>query len=87
MSFNLNDSIAILGTILAILTTLTSGIFWYVNSEKKRYGLERDFAHMRRNYEQISQHLGVILTELDRRCDVIDKTLIEIKSNLKNENH
>lgn len=79
-AININDLIAIVGLIITIITALTGLILYYVNAEKRKYGLERDFAHMKRNYEQITQNLNVIITELDHRFDAIDKTLIEIKS-------
>lgn len=81
---NINSLLAIFGAILAILTTLASAILWYVNLEKKRYGLERDFAHIKRNYEQLNENIKFMLSQLDHRFDDIDKALIEIKTqNLK----
>lgn len=86
-----NDLLALFGTVLAVFTALASAIIWYTNYEKKRYGLERDFAHIKRNYEQLNENIKLMVTELDHRfddidksldyrCDAIDKTLIEIKS-------
>ncbi len=75
--------IAILGLGLTVLTVVISIIISVVNAEKRKYGLERDFAHMKRDYEQIVQNLNVIISELDHRFDAVDRTLIEIKSNLK----
>lgn len=88
-----NDILTLLGAILAVLTALASAIFWYTNYEKKRYGLERDFAHIKRNYEQLNENMKYIVTEinhrfddidknLDYRCDAIDKVLTEIKLKL-----
>lgn len=77
---SVNDLIALAGLVVAGLTSLVGAVFWYVNSEKRKYGLERDFAHLKRNYEQIQQNLNVIITELDHRFDAVDRSLIEIKS-------
>lgn len=79
-NFNINNLIAVVGLIFTILTALAGAILYYVNSEKRKYGLERDFAHLKRNHEQISQSLGVIITEIDHRFDAVERSLIEIKS-------
>lgn len=68
------------GLILTLITVITPLILWLVNSEKRKYGLERDFAHLKRNYEQQAQGLNTIILELDRRFNEIDKTLRELKS-------
>lgn len=80
-----NDLIALISLCIAIVTSLIGLVFWYVNTEKRKYGLERDFAHIKRNYDQISQNLKVIISEIDHRFDAIDKTLIEIKSKIYNK--
>ncbi len=79
-SFNLNSLIAVGGFFLTVTTIICSLVIQYVNAEKRKYGLERDFAHIKRNYEQIVQNLNVIIAEIDHRSDAIDRTLIEIKS-------
>lgn len=80
---DINDLIAVGGLVLTLITVGGSIIFSIVNAEKRKYGLERDFAHLKRNYEQNTQNLSLIISELDRRFDAVDKTLIEIKSLLK----
>lgn len=79
---NINNLIALFGSILAVFTTFASAVLWYVNAEKRKYGLERDFNHMKRNYEQMAQSLNVIITELDHRFDAVDRSIIEIKATL-----
>ncbi|MGB3641149.1 MAG: hypothetical protein WBA39_26750 [Rivularia sp. (in: cyanobacteria)] len=84
---DLTTLIAFIGLGLTILTLTTSIIISVVNAEKRKYGLERDFAHMKRDYKQMTVNLSAIMTELDHRFDTVDRILIEIKLFLKNENH
>lgn len=77
------DLIAFGSLVLATATTVVGGVLWYANSEKKKYAAERDFAHIRRNQEQMQQGLNDLLREFDRRFDVVDRDILEIKSNLK----
>ncbi|BAZ66267.1 hypothetical protein ACE1AT_13935 [Pelatocladus sp. BLCC-F211] len=77
------DLIAFGSFFIACITAIAGGIFWYANSEKKKYGLERDFGHIRRNQEQIQTSLNTILGEFDRRFDIVERDILEIKANLK----
>lgn len=81
------DLIALGSLVLATTTTIIGGILWYANSEKKKYGLERDFGHIRRNQEQIQQSLNTVLGEFDRRFDTVERDILEIKANLKIPHH
>lgn len=83
---NVSTLISLSGFLLAATTTLAGAILWYVNTEKKKYAAERDFQHLKRNQEQISQGLGDIVQELerhfdkvDRRFDQIERDILEIK--------
>ena len=76
----IDNIIAFLGLSLAVFTGVASIIVALINQEKRRYGLERDFAHMKRDYEQIVVNLSEILKELDSGFDSLERTLIEIKS-------
>ncbi|MEM9922503.1 MAG: hypothetical protein AAF915_01895 [Cyanobacteria bacterium P01_D01_bin.50] len=75
------DYIAIGSLLLATATSLAGVALWYAKAEKRKYGLERDFAHIKRNYEQIEQSLNTIFRELDHRFDAIEKDILEIKAN------
>lgn len=85
--FTAGDLIALAGLVLATATTVIGGVLWYANSEKKKYAAERDFAHIRRNQEQMQQGLNDLLRELDHRFDTLDRDVLEIKSNLKLPKH
>ncbi|MFK0730926.1 MAG: hypothetical protein ACIWVG_07105, partial [Gloeotrichia echinulata HAB0833] len=77
---DINTLIAFFSFALALFTTGTGAILWYANTEKKKYAAERDFAHLKRNQESISEGIDHLLTELDRRLDTIERDILEIKS-------
>jgi hypothetical protein len=82
-TFSLSDAIAIGSFFLAVATTLIGAIYWYGNNEKKKYGLERDFGHLRNNQAQIQDGINLVLKELDHRFDTIDRDILEIKAVLR----
>lgn len=83
MKFSISDAIAFGGLTLAIFSSIIGGIIWYANAEKKKYGLERDFNHLKRNQQQILDGLNSLVREIDRRFDSIDRDILEIKSSTK----
>lgn len=84
MKLNINDFIAIGSLAFTAISGIVAAAFWYAKAEKRKYGLERDFAHLRRNYEQIQQSLNLIMTEFDHRFDTTERDILEIKSGLNN---
>ncbi|AFY54395.1 hypothetical protein Riv7116_1854 [Rivularia sp. PCC 7116] len=82
--FNISDLIAIGSLVITAISGIIAAAFWYANTEKRKYGLERDFAHLKNNYAQIQQSLNQVLTELDHRFDVAERDILEIKSVLNN---
>lgn len=81
---NLTNIVALIGVILGAFTTLGYGFAWYANVEKRKYGLERDLNHLKRNYEQIQDGLKLILREIEHRFDTNERDILEIKSTLNN---
>ncbi|MGB6301538.1 MAG: hypothetical protein WBF90_35890 [Rivularia sp. (in: cyanobacteria)] len=81
-SFNTSDLIAIGSLTFTAISGIIAAAFWYANTEKRKYGLERDFVHLKRNYEQIQQGLNTILKEFDHRFDTSERDILEIKSTL-----
>lgn len=64
----MKDAIAVLpiaGFLLGLLTSLAGVLVFYRNSVQKRYAAERDFQHLKRNYESIVQMLTIISDEID----------------------
>ncbi|MBD2095131.1 hypothetical protein H6F90_08180 [Trichocoleus sp. FACHB-591] len=65
---------------------------------KKEYAAERDFAHLRRNQEQMIQNIGVLMKDFDDRADkehnelwqkfeALHRELLEIKAMLRGQRH
>ena len=46
---------------------------------RKRYAAERDFSHLKRNYESLSANVASLSRFQDERFDDLDKALIEIR--------
>lgn len=77
---SVTDFIAIGSLVLASATSFVGIALWYAKSEKKRYGLERDFDHLKRNYEQIQQSLNTILREIDHRFNELERDISEVNN-------
>lgn len=67
-----------LSLVMGLGSFLASLLFWYKGSVEKRYAAQRDFGHLRRNYEQLSQAVAQLGEELDQRMDAVDNRLQEI---------
>lgn len=77
-----SDLIALGGLILAAVTSLIGAVLWYSNAEKKRYGTERDFQHLRRNQEQIAQAITMLNDEISEHFERQSRELLEIRVHL-----
>jgi hypothetical protein len=77
--------------ILGLVSAFSGWCVWWMNrvsyekakaveAATKAYAAERDFQHIRRNQEQIKENLELFLREIDRRFDIIDRDVLEIKS-------
>lgn len=76
---NSSTIIALAGLALAALTT-GGGIFQYIlTSQKKSYAAERDFNHLKRNYEQLAQNQQLLLKEFEERSIELRQELREQK--------
>ena len=62
---SLNDFVAIAGFLLGIITAFGGWLAWYASSVKKAYAAERDFNHLKRNYEQLVQNQTEMLRILE----------------------
>ncbi len=76
---NSSTIIALAGLALAALTT-AGGIFQYIlTSQKKSYAAERDFNHLKRNYEQLAENQQLLLKEFEERSTELRQELREQK--------
>lgn len=56
---------------------------WHKGSVEKSYAAQRDFAHLKRQYEQMTQIMVDRSRELDKRLDNLEADLRDIKSFLQ----
>jgi hypothetical protein len=66
---SINDFVAIAGFLLGIITAFGGWLAWYASSVKKAYAAERDFNHLRRNYEQMVENQTEMLKMLEELVD------------------
>jgi hypothetical protein len=64
---------------MGCLSFLGSLVFWWSTYIRKRYAAERDYAHLKRNYEALSIAVTALDKMLDSRLDRIEGTQIEQK--------
>jgi hypothetical protein len=71
----LDSALAIGGFLLGLGTTLVGIVAWLSQSAKKRYAAERDFEHLKRNYQQLVEGQATLLRELEERADRLQNAL------------
>ncbi|MEX0271740.1 hypothetical protein AB3R30_21690 [Leptolyngbyaceae cyanobacterium UHCC 1019] len=65
---------------LSIGSACFAAISWYSASVQKKYASQRDFEHLKRNYQQLSEGQATILKEFDTRFDKATLDAIESKN-------
>lgn len=75
----LQEWIGIIGGVLGILGVVCGGLLYYTASRVKTYAAQRDFEHLKRNYEQLSKNIEYFVREQDRNFDRVVDILQEIK--------
>ena len=66
--------------IMGIISFLGGAATWYGASVKKNYAAERDFNHLRRNYENLANNIAALDKMLDDRLDRGEIQLAEMKA-------
>lgn len=61
-------------------TTIFVTISWYKSVITKQYAAQRDFEHLKRNYQQLSEGQAQILKEIDSRFDQTTLDLRDAKN-------
>lgn len=61
--------------ILGLVASVSGGIAWYSASVRKRYAAERDFKHLLRSFEQLTQAIAAQNDDLDEKVDRINRRL------------
>lgn len=78
MADNLSLILGIVLSLLSLFTGFAGALAWYSSRVKKQYAAERDFGHLKRNYEQLSQNLKELWRQNDERFDAVDRGLDRI---------
>lgn len=71
----LDSALAIGGFLMGVGTMLVGVVAWISQSSKKRYAAERDFEHLKRNYQQLAEGQATLLRELEERADRLQMAL------------
>ena len=79
---NFEQAIAILGALLGLMGSIATGVTWYRSAIRKEYAAQRDFNHLKNNYESLSLVVSNIIKEHDERFDKIDLSLVRTESKL-----
>lgn len=83
--------IGLLGTILAIITSVSGMVALYRGSVIKGYAAQRDYEHLKNNHKQLVTNIEFMAKDIDaqfqqvhqtqdNRFDRVDKDLIELKA-------
>lgn len=78
--------LALAGFVLGLFTSLAGALAWYATSVRKRYAAERDFQHLKRNYEQLAANQGVMLSnfaELDSKLGDIHEAIADMDARMQ----
>ena len=76
---NTSDTIALLALLLAFTTTIGAVILSYIQSEKKKYAAERDFNHLKRNIQQLTESIRYQSKEFEDNFEQLQRDILEIK--------
>lgn len=67
---------------ISVGTTVFVTISWYSSVVRKQYAAQRDFDHLKRNYQQLAEGQSTIMKEIDTRFDKTALDAIETKNML-----
>jgi hypothetical protein len=59
-----------------VVSLSIGGLLWWEGRVRKSYAAERDFAHLRRQYEQLSQNLATLSDDLSEQMQDIRTEVI-----------
>lgn len=67
---------------ISVGTTIFVTVSWYSSVIRKQYAAQRDFDHLKRNYQQLSEGQAQIMKEFDTRFDKQVTDMIECKNTM-----
>lgn len=69
-------------SVFSICTFIGGTAAWYSANIQKRYAAQRDFEHLKRNYQQLAQNQATILEVLDKRFDSLALDTHDVRQKL-----
>ena len=79
----MDNAATAIALVISIASFLGGLIMWYRGSVEKRYAAERDFNHLKRNYEQLAASLAALMQAEDERFDEIRLRLNNIEQDIE----
>lgn len=73
----------VLSIALGAISFAAGALLWYKGSIEKQYAAQRDFGHLKRQYEQMSSIITQQNREMDRRLDNLEADVRDVKSFLQ----
>lgn len=78
----MRDSLEIALVVISLFTGICGAFTWYRSSVIKGYAAQRDFQHLKRNYEQLASSTSDLYKFADDAKDQILRELTLIRSKL-----
>ncbi|NEP19609.1 MAG: hypothetical protein F6J97_22415 [Leptolyngbya sp. SIO4C1] len=75
----MSETLSLISLLVGLVTSVGGGIAWWRAIVRKQYAAERDFGHLKRNYQQLAQNVNAMYKESDQRFDRLDLELVELK--------
>lgn len=79
----MDNAATAIALIISICSFFGGLIMWYRGSVEKRYAAERDFNHLKRNYEQLAASLASLMQMEDERFDELRLRLNNIEQDIE----
>lgn len=77
------EALAVASSVIAILSLGASLVFWYRGVVRKGYAAERDFGHLKRSYESLSQNLNFSTKLIDEKLDTVMAEIVRLQGQLE----
>jgi hypothetical protein len=75
-----SEIVSLASTLLGAISVIGGGIAYYRSSVIKRYAAQRDFEHLKRNYESISAAIATSHQETEQLLRDMDRQISEMKA-------
>lgn len=72
----------ILIAMVSLATGIAGGMAWHSSRVRVQYANERELAHLRRVYEQLSSDVDLLWKQTDQRFDNLDRALDRIETQI-----